>query len=145
MTTRLPKQQRVIPQAGAIPFRRHDGRVEFCLITSSKGKRWGFPKGLIDPGDTYVETALTEADEEAGLHGKIIGEPIGEYTYEKWDSLLSVKVVIMHVTHAADTWDEASIRERRWVSLKEANRLLTQPRLVELLKIANDTITKLAE
>ena len=49
-----------IRQSGAIPLR--NGRV--CLITSSNGKRWVIPKGLIDPGHTAGETALQEAWEE---------------------------------------------------------------------------------
>lgn len=142
----MSKDKQVIQQAGAIPFRRgKNGRVEFCLITSMGGERWGFPKGIIDPGDTYLETALTEADEEAGLHGKIVGEPIGEYTYEKWETKLRVKVVIMQVGHAADTWDEASLRQRRWVSFEKAEQLLDQPKLVELLRVANHTIAQLEE
>ena len=30
-------------QAGAIPYRRRDGRVEICLITSRRDGTWGFP------------------------------------------------------------------------------------------------------
>ena len=74
----------LIQQASAIPYRRRDGCVEFCLITTIKRRRWAFPKGIIDPGETPVETALKEAEEEAGLHGRVDDEPLGRYKYAKW-------------------------------------------------------------
>src|SRR5688500_6320593 len=85
-----PPQRDTILQAGAIPFRRGECRTEFCLITSSSGGRWGFPKGIIESGDTAQGTALQEAFEEAGLHGRIIGDALGSYRYEKWGSELVV-------------------------------------------------------
>ena len=58
--------------------RCRNGQYEFCLITSLRKGRWGFPKGITDPGETHVETALKEADEEAGLRGRIVGDSLGE-------------------------------------------------------------------
>ena len=45
-------------QVAAIPFRRHDGVVTFCLITTAGGDKWRVPKGVIEQGDTPIETAL---------------------------------------------------------------------------------------
>ena len=58
-----------ILQSTVLPFRRQSERLEICLITSSHGPRWGFPKGVIDPGETAEETGLKEAYEEAGIRG----------------------------------------------------------------------------
>ena len=54
-----------ILQACAIPFRRNGGQYEFCLITSLRKGRWGFPKGIIDKGETHIEaaTGIQEARE----------------------------------------------------------------------------------
>src|SRR5262245_1798891 len=79
-----------IAQACAIPYRLVEGRLEFCLITSISKGHWGFPKGIIDPGETPMETALKEAHEEAGLSGRIVGPLLGSYSYEKWDTTLHV-------------------------------------------------------
>lgn len=125
-----------IEQAGAIPYRRCGDRLEFCLITSSSGKRWGFPKGIIDPDETFVETALKEAEEEAGLLGHVVGEPLGSYQYHKWDTSLTVIVVLMEVAHSRDDWPEAYVRRRRWVTAEQARELLSQPALQELLDAA---------
>ena len=108
-------------QASAVPFRRAGERAsEFCLITSISSGRWGFPKGLIDPGETPIEAGLKEAHEEAGLHGQILGEPLGEYQYAKWGSMLSVTAYLMEVSRADAQWLEADRRQRQWVSAESA-------------------------
>jgi 8-oxo-dGTP pyrophosphatase MutT (NUDIX family) len=109
-----------IPQAAAIPIK--DGRV--CLVTSSSGKRWVVPKGLIDEGKTAGEMALQEAWEEAGLVGLLEGEPVGTYLYAKYGGTCHVTVFLMQVTEIADEWPERGLRQRRWVRPAEAVRLI---------------------
>jgi len=127
-----------IHQASAIPYRRVDDRLEVCLITSLKKKRWMFPKGIIDPGETYAETALKEAYEEAGLHGRIEGEPLGTYEYFKWGTTLDVTVVVMHVLACDDDWPESELRQRRWVPADEAIEVLSREDLKSFLQQAVD-------
>src|SRR4029453_3035701 len=99
-------------QAGVIPFRRKKGTLEVCLIRNKGGKKWKIPKGFIDPGETPEQAALKEAWEEAGLKGRLIGEPIGSYEYDKWGYELTVAVYLMEVTDAEDEWEEKRFRER---------------------------------
>jgi 8-oxo-dGTP pyrophosphatase MutT (NUDIX family) len=135
MSSLLPGEPDSIHQASAVPFRRKGDRLEFCLITSSAG-RWGFPKGLIDPGDTYIDTALKEAHEEAGLHGQILGEPLGAYVIVKRGVMLKVIVLLMEVTQVDKDWAESKLRQRRWVSRDKADELVSQPELRALLAAA---------
>lgn len=129
-----------IQQASAVPYRKRDGRVEFCLITSSRKRRWGFPKGIIDPGETPRETALKEALEEAGLHGRLEGDPLGQYQYRKWGTTLSVTCFLMEVTAAEDNWEEADVRQRRWRTAEKARKLLDRDPLLELLDAAAERV-----
>jgi 8-oxo-dGTP pyrophosphatase MutT (NUDIX family) len=122
-----------VDQACAIPFRRTNGDLEFCLITSSRG-RWIFPKGFIDRGLTPQQTALMEAYEEAGLRGRILGEPIGFYNVEKDSGTYAVMALPMEVHHCADHWPEKDSRQRRWVNRQTACELLGQRELVEFIR-----------
>ena len=131
-----PAEQSRILQASAIPYRRNGKDLEFCLVTSVKKRRWGFPKGIIDPGETPEETALKEADEEAGLAGAIEGPPLGEYAYAKWGTTLNVAVYLMRVSSAAEDWAEREMRERAWVSAQEAQRRLDRDELRRLVDAA---------
>src|ERR1700704_2599738 len=101
-----------VRQAAAIPI--YDGKV--CLVTSSSGRRWVIPKGVIEPGQTAGETALQEAWEEAGLAGLIDQEPIGSFLYQKWCGTCHVIVYLMQVTEVAASWPEGELRQRSWLT-----------------------------
>ncbi len=131
-----PADSSPLLQAAAIPYRLREGRPEFCLITSIRRGTWGFPKGIVDPGETASETALKEAEEEAGLHGRIVGEPLGAYQYDKWNTTLQVTVYLMEVTAADDDWEEADLRSRTWHRADEARAAIQRRELRKLLDVA---------
>jgi len=106
----------VLRQAAVIPV--SDGRV--CMVTSSSGRRWVVPKGMIDPGRTAGEAALIEAWEEAGLVGVLAQEPVGSYLYDKYGRSHHVTVFLMTVTEIADEWPEHDLRKREWLDFDEA-------------------------
>src|SRR5437868_12946136 len=100
------------PQAAVIAV--HGSRL--CMVTSSSGRRWVVPKGVIDPGQTPGQAALIEAWEEAGLVGVLEPDPVGSYVYEKLDREHHVLVYRMAVTEARDQWPERDLRQRAWLS-----------------------------
>ncbi len=111
-------------QAAAIPFRRCESVVEVCLITTIRAGKWTVPKGFIDPGDTAEETAIKEAREEAGLHGRVLGGPVGYHDIIKDGGRYRVAVYLMQVDRVDDAWEEQSVRERRWTTVRQAKKLL---------------------
>ncbi len=131
-----------IQQVCVIPYRRTDDHFEFCLITSLKKRRWIFPKGIIEPGDTYEESALKEAHEEAGLHGQLVGHPLGHFFDAKWGARLIVKVVLMEVSQADASWPETEVRERQWVDYDAAHQLLGRRELKNFLQCARKSLAE---
>jgi len=111
-------------QAAVIPVRRAEGDLQVCLIRRSDVPRWGVPKGNIDGGEDWRQTALREAEEEAGLRGRILGTAIGTYEYQKGPITLTVVLGVMEVLEERATWPEMRLRERRWCSIEEAGALL---------------------
>lgn len=137
MSTKPPRPLR---QACAIPYRVRRGKLEFCLITTTRRGRWAFPKGIVDPGETPAQTALKEAHEEAGLRGTIEGKRLGEYTYSKWRKQLVVRVFLMRVTRTERSWLEANLRQRCWCPVDEARQRIGRKKQRRLLEAA---LTKL--
>ena len=97
---------------------------------------------MVERGDSHEETALNEAWEEAGLKGRLIGDAIGTYEYEKWDLDLVVAVYLMDVLEQHDDWEEAHYRDRTWKSLGEAAAMLAGHPVLPLLKRARSRLAR---
>lgn len=123
-------------QAGVIPFRRKKGTLEICLIRNKGRKKWKIPKGFVDPGESVEQAALKEAWEEAGLKGRLVGQPVGSYEYEKWGLKLNVAVYLMEVTSVDDKWEESRFRERGWSAVDAAFAMLKKHPVRPLLDAA---------
>ncbi|HJZ91064.1 MAG TPA: NUDIX hydrolase [Gemmataceae bacterium] len=119
----------VLRQAAVIPVA--DGRV--CMVTSSSGRRWVIPKGMIDPGHTAGEAALLEAWEEAGLVGTLTPEPVGSYVYAKYGRDHHVLVFLMQVSEESEDWPERDVRKREWVDPLEAADRVEEPGLRDII------------
>lgn len=111
-------------QACALPFRRQDGKIEFCLITTRLKKCWSFPKGSVEQGETLSDAAVRETLEEAGLDGCTLGEPLGEFDNTRYEPPRKVIVFLMEVTQVHDQWPEDGERQRCWCDLDETLRRL---------------------
>ena len=104
-------------QSAVIPYRIKDGVLEILVITSSKKNHWVVPKGIHEPGLSAQDSAAQEAEEEAGVRGRVHETAIGTYAYEKWGATCNVAVYPMAVTdELSDTVWEESHRHRRWVA-----------------------------
>ena len=114
-------------QVAVIPVRwRQGGSVQVCLIRRRTSGRWSIPKGYIDRGHDHTQAALAEAREEAGLDGRLRGDSIGTYEYDKGPRRLTVAVYVMEVSEERTAWREMQWRERRWYSVEEAAALLRE-------------------
>src|SRR4051812_47798425 len=70
-------------QVAALPLRTLRDRDEICLVTTRETRRWTIPKGWPMKGLKNHLAAGIEAEQEAGLYGKISKKPIGTYLYWK--------------------------------------------------------------
>ena len=129
-------------QSGVIPFRKKDGKKELLMITSRGGKKWIFPKGIVEPDMTAVESAAKEAFEEAGVKGEIYPKLIGIYIYKKWGDQCRVQVFLMRVNELLKEWPEAYFRQRMWVSFEEAKKLVKSGELRKILYQVPDIIDR---
>jgi 8-oxo-dGTP pyrophosphatase MutT (NUDIX family) len=60
--------------AGGVAYRQapshngtEKGSVEIALIATNQGRRWQLPKGRLEAGETPVDAAIREVQEETGL------------------------------------------------------------------------------
>ncbi|UVK40529.1 NUDIX hydrolase [Mesorhizobium sp. AR10] len=136
---RKAKKGERIRQVAAIPFRLSEhGDIEVMLVTSRTTRRFIVPKGWPMKGKSGRKAAMIEAQEEAGVLGKIMKEPAGTYSY--WKRLenrfvrVDVIVFLLEVTEELANWPEAKKRERAWLTPIDAALLIDEPDLSTLLK-----------
>ena len=115
------------------------GELEILLITSRKERRWIIPKGVIEHDFTARNSAAKEALEEAGVKGSVQSKPLGIYRHRKWGRTCTVKVYPMLVTRIFKVWEETD-RDREWVSLKKALKLVRNDGLKRVMKKLPATI-----
>lgn len=119
-------------QSAVVPYLWCDDQLHIVLITSTRSKEWGIPKGMIEPDLSPAKSAAKEALEEAGAIGQLSSTLICEYSYEKWGGTYQVQVYPLLVTELRQTWDESEFRERTTVPLPTALRMV-KPVLVPVL------------
>lgn len=123
-------------QVGAIAWLPGEGPLRFAVVTSRRTGRWVFPKGSIGAGMSAPAAAAREAMEEAGVVGRADAVPIGSFRSVKVRAPLSwpieVAVYPLRIDRVLDHWPEARQRDRRFVTLPEARRLLTDPAMLAI-------------
>ncbi len=129
----------MLRQAGVIPFRIMDGKLEVLLVTSRDTGRWVIPKGYVDKGMTPQKAAVQEALEEAGVSGEITSKiPLGFIPYIKVLNAnesrpATIEVYAMRVTKEKSKWQERKERKREWLAPAEAASRVKEPALATLL------------
>lgn len=119
--------------AGGVLVRRLQGRWMVAVIRPA-GKpegTWTLPKGLVDPGESPVDAAQREVEEETGVRGRLLCK-LGDVRYVyTWAGERVFKVVsfylvrygrgrlgVLRPEHAHE------IADVRWLPLEGAPRLL---------------------
>lgn len=113
--------ERIRKQTGVIPFFIQDGEIYVMLIGSRHAGNWSIPKGKKEKHLSKKDSAATEAWEEAGITGKILGR-IGEYTYRKGSTGVLQNVIVygMKVKRQHESFPEEEMRVRKWFKLDKA-------------------------
>jgi 8-oxo-dGTP pyrophosphatase MutT (NUDIX family) len=129
-------------QVAALPWRAALGAdgadLEILLVSSRETRRWVIPKGWPMRGKADHLAAAQEAYEEAGLDGRIVEQPIGEYPYLKRlksgvGRPVTVDVFPLEVTGEHAAWPEKGQRVLQWMSPVEAALAVQEPELRDLI------------
>ena len=117
--------------AGGVVIR--DGLV--AVVHRPKYDDWSFPKGKLDPGESFEDAALREVEEETGLRCSLGRElPSTEYRDSKGRPKL---VRYWEMTPVAGEFTPTNeVDELRWLGPAGALDLLTYRRDQELLRVA---------
>jgi 8-oxo-dGTP pyrophosphatase MutT (NUDIX family) len=126
-------------QSGVLAYqRREDGEPLVLLVSKSRSKRWGIPKGKIEAQRSFAENAAKEAFEEAGVIGRVSPGSVGVFRARKRamnsdvEQTIEVWVYLLEVTTVLSNWPEKEKRQTTWMPCKMAAQHLREPVLVQL-------------
>jgi 8-oxo-dGTP pyrophosphatase MutT (NUDIX family) len=130
---------RIRKQVAALPVKLDpEGRTRVLLITSRETKRFIVPKGWPMKGHQDYRAAAIEAQEEAGVIGRVGKKPVGSYMYWKRRAerfeLCRVKVFILEVERQLPAWREKEQRQGAWFLIADAADLVDETGLVTILR-----------
>lgn len=124
MARKNNSSNKIFQQSGVIPYRVQDGIVEVLLITTRNRQSWVIPKGGICKGMTQYHSAAKEAWEEAGVIGIVENQILGSYKYRKNGNIYQVNMFLLSVDKVLEDWPEATQRERQWLDINQACKLV---------------------
>ncbi len=117
-------------QVAAVCYRIRGSGIEFLLV-QTRGGRWTFPKGGVEPGLTHAQAAALEAYEEAGVHGRMEEVSFTRYVRRKGSgSSSAIEVgVSAHLCEVLRLGPPQEFnRNRTWFSAEKAKRRLREER-----------------
>lgn len=125
---------------------KKNGKPEILIITSRETGRWIIPKGWPMRDNTFARAAQIEAWEEAGVVTRKSADcpEIGQFQYtkryiDKRRRKVQVHVFLTPEKKQLKKFPERGQRTLKWVSLRKAEKLLSDPSLVKLIKSLRKT------
>lgn len=118
---------------GALPFIMDGQGIQVVMVTTKSRSRWIFPKGKPEPSLSPEALALLEAEEEAGVEGRIIGAAL-DFPY--WSSYrrFVISYYPMLVTRVRTRWEERKLRERKILNLRQLGPEIMDSRFIRLAR-----------
>jgi len=116
---------RTVRAGGGVLYRtREDGAREFAIIHRPRYGDWTLPKGKLEPGESVEEGALREVEEETGYRAEI-ERRIGETSYRARNGSDKRVTYFAMRPISGEFAPNDEVDEIRWVTLDEANELLS--------------------
>ena len=117
--------------AGGVVYRRRGGGTEVALISVGEAARWQLPKGLVGRGESPLEAALREVEEETGLACEVVAElEKVEYWYFSKGGGRRVRFhkfvhfYLMRYVSGDVSGHDDEVNEARWVGIEDAEGML---------------------
>jgi 8-oxo-dGTP pyrophosphatase MutT (NUDIX family) len=129
-----------VEQAGAVVYRRGDDGFRVLLVRARKNPTdWIFPKGHIEDDETAAEAAVREAEEEAGVTGRVVAALWPALTFESGGRQLRVQYFLIEFTGTLESKEQ---REIAWLPPSGAREQLTHAPAQALLTAALDNLPR---
>lgn len=126
-----------IRAAGGVVWRpssQDDAGLEVLVVHRDRYDDWSFPKGKLDPGESWEQAAVREVFEETGVVG-VLGEELATTDYvDHRGRTKRARYWSMQVAADVGFTADDEISRRRWLPVGEVAETLTYPRDAPVLE-----------
>ena len=131
-----------VKAAGGVVWRQ-TGRYGFELAIAHRPRYddWSFPKGKLDPGESWEEAALREVQEEIGLSCRLGSELRPTFYRDRKGRSKAVRYWLME-PEAGEFAANEEVDEVRWLAPEDAPGLLTYARDRELAALVASELVR---
>jgi 8-oxo-dGTP diphosphatase len=120
--------------AGGLVWRFGTGGVELALVHRPAYDDWSFPKGKLTEGESELDAALREVEEEIGVRCSI-GRDVGTISYVDGKGRpKTVRYWEMRLADGQEMTPANEVDDARWVPIERAAEMLTYEHDRELLQ-----------
>lgn len=129
--------------AGFVVACEDDGTRRYLLLRNSRHGAWGFPKGHSEKGETLLQTALRETEEETGITsltavpGFECTDTYQVTTPKRGEYLKTVTYFLATTSHPSHVRSHEH-SDSGWFALNDALEKLGFPKLQAMLKQADE-------
>ncbi len=121
-TTAKPK---VVRAAGGLVWRSGDAGKELVLVHRPAYDDWSFPKGKLNEGESEVQAALREVEEEIGVRCAL-GRDLGTISYvDSRGRPKTVRYWEMTIADPGRLRPSNEVDDAIWVTLADAEAMLS--------------------
>lgn len=125
-------------RVGVLPFDATEQDIAMLFITSKTRGRWIPPKGRAKKNESHEDVCHREAFEEAGIRGIVLNDfpmtvVISRSTDEGTEDI-PVTYYPFLVLSQVDAWPEKTERERHWVLIEQASKIVDRNDFLDLVK-----------
>ncbi|MGQ9472679.1 MAG: NUDIX hydrolase [Candidatus Caldatribacteriaceae bacterium] len=114
---------RKVCASGGVILRKRGGNLEVLLVQKKDSKIWTLPKGHLEKGETELQAALREVQEETGYR-VVAHEKIGEIRFTYWrngqELEETVSFFLMEPQEEGEKTEIHEIERIAWFPLLEA-------------------------
>lgn len=136
----IAEPEDLVYAAGCVVWRiNRSGRVKILLIHRPAYDDWSFPKGKRDEGETDLECARREVEEECGVVGEIGPELSPVHYVDKKGRDKVVRFWTM-LYRSGEFVPNSEVDSIRWVKLNKVAGQLTRERESQLVEDFKDAI-----
>jgi len=136
MTDALPRRD----AAGVILFHRAEDGTRLLILRNAKHGTWGFPKGHAEAGESTLETARRETEEETGVtEFRLLSGFEDEIEYDVTTRTGPARKVVTYFLGEVErpTFRRSDEHDAdRWATEEEAGALITHENLRGVLRRA---------